>query len=71
MTQSIVRDVETWTNPDAPILGVVHAQAVIRSDRQLSQPIPGVPEAGPRTWTYRLELLKMSPAKAGGGARRR
>lgn len=59
MTQSARRDVETWTHPDAPILGVVRAHAVIRSERTLSKPIPGVPESGPRTWTYRLELLDL------------
>jgi len=63
MTQSAVRDVETWTHPDAPILGVVRAEAVIRSERTLSKPIPGVPESGPRQWTYRLELIQI-PAPA-------
>ena len=69
MTQSAVRDVESWTHPDAPILGVVRARAVIRSERSLSKPIAGVPESGPRTWEYRLELVKMpggaKPAGAG------
>lgn len=69
MTQSAVRDVETWTHPDAPILGVVRAEAVIRSERTLSKPIPGVPESGPRRWTYRLELVQI-PAAQKSGARR-
>jgi|CXWL01.1.fsa_nt_gi hypothetical protein len=71
MTQSAVRDVESWTHPDAPILGVVRAQAVIRSERSLSKPIAGVPESGPRIWNYRLELVKMpgrnKPATPGRG----
>jgi len=72
MTQSAVRDVESWTHPDAPILGVVRARAVIRSERSLSKPIAGVPESGPRTWEYRLELVKMpGGAKPAGAGRKR
>jgi hypothetical protein len=57
MTQSAVRDVETWMNPEAPILGIVRATATVRSERTLSQPVPGVPQSSPRTWEYSLELL--------------
>jgi hypothetical protein len=70
MTQSIVRDVETWTADGAPVLGVVRATARIRSDRTLSAPVAGVPAAGPRTWSYSLELLEVRPPRRGGKRRR-
>src|SRR5262249_39283284 len=61
MTQQAVRDVETWTAPDAPILGIVRASATIRSERALSRPVPGVPSSGPRTWRYSLVLVSAGP----------
>jgi hypothetical protein len=57
MTQSEVRDVEVWTSSEAPILGLVRATAVIRSERQLSAPVAGVPQRGPREVRYELELI--------------
>lgn len=52
------RILRVWSAPQAPILGVVRAQARVRSERRFSQPIPGVPERGPRESRYRLELLE-------------
>jgi hypothetical protein len=57
ITQSIRRDVETWTADAAPILGIVRAAAVIRSERSLAKRVAGIPETGPKTWRYRLELI--------------
>jgi hypothetical protein len=45
--------------PEAPILGVVLAEATVRSERIFSEPIPGVPVRGPRVMTYRLKLLEI------------
>jgi hypothetical protein len=56
MTQSETRDIEVWTSPQAPILGLVRAAATIRSERTLSAPVPGVPQRGPREVRYELEL---------------
>lgn len=52
------RVLQVWSAPQAPILGVVRARARVRSERQLSKPIPGVPERGPRESRYSLELLE-------------
>jgi hypothetical protein len=74
MTQLIERDVETWTAPEAPILGIVRAQATIRSDRRLSAPVPGVPVAGARVQEYEIELLQLesgSDRPPGASDRRR
>jgi hypothetical protein len=59
MTQSIRRQVETWTAPEAPILGLVRGVATIESERTLSAPVAGVPETGPRRWHYEIELLDL------------
>ena len=59
VTQSEHRVLRIWTAPEAPILGVVHAAAVVRSERSFSQPIPGVPQRGPRESRYELELLAL------------
>ncbi len=69
MTQSAVRDVETWTHLEAPILGIVRATATVRSERSLSQPVPGVPQSSPRTWEYSLELLGMGAPSRGKSRR--
>lgn len=53
------RRLEVLTNGAAPILGVVRARATVRSERSFSQPIPGVPERGPRQSHYELELLAL------------
>lgn len=58
ITQSESRLLHIWTAPQAPILGVVRATAQVRSERRFSQPIPGVPQRGPRVSRYRLELLE-------------
>jgi hypothetical protein len=74
MTQKIERDVETWTAPEAPILGLVRARATIHSDRRLSAPVPGVPVAGARVQNYEIELLQLSPSAGsptGGSGRHR
>jgi len=63
MTQSITCDIETWTSDEAPLLGLVQASARIRSERQLSKKVAGVPESGPRTWVYRIELIEVPPAR--------
>jgi len=55
--QSERRTLEVLTSPAAPILGVVRARATVRSERRFSQPIPGVPQRGPRESHYALELL--------------
>jgi hypothetical protein len=62
MTQSVVRDIETWSAAGAPLLGLVEARATIRSERVLSAPVPGVPQTGPRTWRYELRLLEILAA---------
>lgn len=59
VTQSEHRVMRVWTAPEAPILGVVRAAAVVRSERSFSQPIPGVPQRGPRESRYELELLQL------------
>jgi hypothetical protein len=53
------RKLRLLTAPEAPILGVVHAVAQVRSERRFSQPIPGVPQHGPRESRYELELLSL------------
>jgi hypothetical protein len=58
VTQAEERRLQIWTAPEAPILGVVSARAVVRSERRFSQPIPGVPQRGPRVSHYALELLE-------------
>jgi hypothetical protein len=67
MTQSIEREVESWSAPEAPILGLVRATAEVRSERTLSAPVPGVPPPGRRLWHYEIELLDVWR----GGLRRR
>jgi hypothetical protein len=59
MTQAEERDIEVWTSPEAPLLGLVRATATIRSERKLSAPVPGVPERGPRLVHYELDLLEI------------
>ena len=59
MTQVLGREVETWSAPQAPLLGLVRARAKIWSQKDFSQPVPGVPLAGMRTWHYEIELLEM------------
>jgi len=71
MTQKIERDVETWTAPEAPILGLVLARATIRSDRELSAPVPGVPVAGAREQHYEIELLELESGPKGRVPERR
>ena len=53
------RTLEVLTAPQAPILGVVRAAAEVTSERRFSQPIPGVPQRGPRRSRYLLELLAL------------
>jgi hypothetical protein len=53
------RKLRLLTAPEAPILGVVRAVAQVRSERRFSQPIPGVPQHGPRESRYELELLSL------------
>jgi hypothetical protein len=59
MTQSESRQVEIWTCPEAPILGLVRAVADVRSERKLAVPVPGVPERGPRHTHYEMELVEL------------
>lgn len=59
VTTSEDRQLEIWTAPEAPILGVVAAEATVRSERVFSEPIPGVPSRGPRTMHYSLKLLEI------------
>ena len=59
MTQSESRQVESWTCPEAPILGLVRAIADVRSERKLAAPVPGVPERGPRQMHYEMVLLEL------------
>jgi hypothetical protein len=59
VTNSEDRRLDVWTAPEAPILGVIHAVATIRSERIFSEPIPGVPMRGPRLMQYSLELLEI------------
>ena len=59
ITNSEDRLMDIWSAPQAPILGVVLADAVVRSERIFASPIPGVPERGPRVMHYKLELLKI------------
>jgi len=67
MTQTATRMVETWTAPDAPLLGLVRGIAEIESDRRLARPVPGVPESGKRRTVYRLEWIgEAEPRRAGG-----
>jgi hypothetical protein len=58
VNQSEHRQLRIWTAPEAPILGVVRAHAVVRSERKFSRAIPGVPPRGPRESRYELELLE-------------
>ena len=58
VTQFESRVLRVWTAPQAPILGVVRASALVRSERRFSKPIPGVPQRGPRESLYSLELLE-------------
>lgn len=59
MVLSESRELQILTAPQAPILGVVRATALVRSERRFSQPIPGVPQHGPRESRYELELLAL------------
>jgi hypothetical protein len=59
ITNTEDRRMDIWSAPQAPILGVVLANAVVRSERIFDSPIPGVPERGPRVMRYKLELLKI------------
>ncbi len=61
MTQVLGRDLETWSSEQAPLLGLVRAQAKIWSRKDFSRPVPGVPVAGTRTWEYQIELLGAEP----------
>ena len=61
VTQTEHRWLRIWSATEAPVLGVVRAQAVVRSERTFSQPIPGVPQRGPRESRYELELLRLEP----------
>jgi len=64
VVQAERRTLEVLTAPQAPILGVVRATAAVSSERRFSQPIPGVPQRGPRLSHYRLELLALeSPGR--------
>lgn len=56
------RRLEVLSSEAAPILGVVRARATVRSERSFSQPIPGVPQRGPRESRYELELLSLDAA---------
>ncbi len=58
VTQFESRVLHVWSAPEAPILGVVRATATVRSERRFSEPIPGVPQRGPRESRYSLELLE-------------
>lgn len=62
MTQSVARDIETWTAEEAPLFGLVHSTASIQSERLLSAPVPGVPQTGRREWRYELRLLEIVAA---------
>ena len=66
ISQSMTRDVETWSADAAPILGIVRAEAVIHSERTLAKRVPGIPETGPKTWRYRLELIEIRPQRRSG-----
>jgi hypothetical protein len=70
MTQAVWRDVETWTTDAAPVLGVVRATARIRTERSLSARVAGIPESGPKSWAYALELLEVRPPRRGAQRRR-
>lgn len=61
MTQIAERDLEIWTAASAPLFGIVRSEAVVRSQRQLSAPLPGVPESAPRVARYELRLLEILP----------
>ena len=61
--QSESRLLRVWSAPEAPIFGVVRATATVRSERRFSQPIPGVPQRGPRESHYSLELLEFHRAE--------
>ncbi|MFQ5600759.1 MAG: hypothetical protein ACE5G2_09425 [Candidatus Krumholzibacteriia bacterium] len=62
------RRLEIWTAAEAPLLGVVRARATVRSERNFSSPIPGVPQRGPRESFYELELLEISADPSAGRA---
>jgi hypothetical protein len=62
MTQRFERDVETWTAPTAPILGLVRARAEISTARTLSAPVKGVPQFGERHENFEIELLEILPS---------
>jgi hypothetical protein len=64
MTQVLGREIDTWSAATAPLLGLVRAEARIWSEKAFSQPIPGVPMAGMRTWHYTIELLRCDAAPA-------
>lgn len=67
MTQTAARLVETWTAPEAPLLGLVRGTAEIDSDRRLARPVAGVPESGARRTVYRLEWIGEVDARRSGG----
>ena len=64
VVQSERRTLVVLTSPQAPILGVVRARATVQSERRFSQPIAGVPQRGPRTSQYSLELLALETKAA-------
>ena len=64
ITNTEDRRMDIWTAPQAPILGVVLANATVRSERIFASPIPGVPERGPRVMHYRLKLLEILQPEA-------
>jgi len=64
ITNTEDRRMDIWTAPQAPILGVVLANATVRSERVFASPIPGVPERGPRVMHYRLKLLEILQPEA-------
>jgi len=59
VTSTEDRTLTLWSDDRAPILGVVWAEARVRSERIFSEPIPGVPERGPRVMRYSLKLLEI------------
>jgi len=59
VTNSEDRQLDIWTAGEAPILGVVRAEATVRSERVFAEPIPGVPARGPRVMHYSLKLLEI------------
>ena len=59
VTNSEDRQLTLWSATEAPVLGVVLAEATVRSERIFSEPIPGVPARGPRVMHYSLKLLEI------------